>query len=97
MGVSGLGLLAPGSEVKEETKDAPPKDGKAHYVNPPANTHIWREGMTMQEVVEIAKERGLELVALCGYVWIPQHDEPYGLPVCERCSEIVADHMLDGL
>ena len=66
-------------------KGAPPH-AKAHIVNPPANTHIWAPGMTMQEVVDIARMTGQEVVALCGHRWVPKLD-PAALDVCETCLD----------
>lgn len=34
-----------------------------------------------------ARENGLELTALCGYVWIPKSD-PVRHPVCVTCLDI---------
>lgn len=57
---------------------------RAHIVNPPKNLHIWREGMTAQDIVDYARILGLEVVALCGYTWIPKHN-PDKVDVCDAC------------
>ncbi len=75
----------------EEPTDA---NTKTHYVNPPMNLHIWRDGMTTQELVDIARATGQEIVALCGYRWVPKHD-PDKLDVCEQCVKIAAQMMAE--
>lgn len=67
--------------------EPPPKNAKAHIVNPPSNTHIWRPGMTAQDIVDIARVRQIEITALCGYRWIPQQ-APDDLDACDTCFEI---------
>lgn len=95
MGVD-LDVLIPKSTEEMVPHETPPEDAKAHYINPPANRHIWQPGMTAQDIVDVARATQQEIVALCGYRWIPKYD-PIKLPVCDRCAEIVADSMLDGL
>jgi hypothetical protein len=36
-----------------------------------------------------ARVLGIEMVALCGYKWIPSKD-PEPLPMCQACSKIMA-------
>ena len=67
-------------------------DHKAHIVNPPKNTHIWQPGMEMQDVVTIARMNGIELVALCGYRWVPKRN-PEKYDACEVCIEIAGQIM----
>lgn len=76
-------------DIVESPYEEPAKEGegKAHIVNPPNNLHIWRIGMTTQDIVDIARVRGLEVVALCGYRWIPRKD-PDAYPACEACFKI---------
>lgn len=69
--------------IEEESK----KDNRAHIVNPPANTHIWRPGMTAQDIVDIARVNRIEIVALCGYKFVPQHD-PDKLDACQVCFDV---------
>lgn len=40
-----------------------------------------------QEWVDEAKANGLEVTALCGYVWIPE-SEPVKHPICQTCLDI---------
>lgn len=63
------------------------KDHKTHIVNPPANTHIWEPGMEMKDVVYIARMNGSELVALCGYRWVPKRN-PAKYDTCQECLDI---------
>lgn len=68
---------------------------RTHIVNPPLNIHIWVEGMTMQEVVDIARFTGQEVVALCGYRWVPKHN-PEKFDACKPCFEI-AGKIMEGM
>lgn len=63
------------------------KDRRTHIVNPPANTHIWREGMTTQDVVDIARATGQHVVTLCGYKFVPKRN-PEAYDMCQNCFEI---------
>lgn len=63
-----------------------------HIVNETDNLHIWRSGMGAQDIVDIARVRGIEVTALCGYKWIPQHN-PEKYDVCEACMKIAGDIM----
>lgn len=73
-----------------EESDDPTR--KTHIVNPPKNIHIWREGMSMQDVVDIARATGQEVVALCGYRWVPKHN-PDKFDVCQTCMDIAGQLM----
>lgn len=72
-----LDIVAP----YEENNDP---NHKTHIVNPPGNLHLWREGMSAQDVVNLARMRKIEIVALCGYRWIPMHN-PEKFDVCDSC------------
>lgn len=67
-------------------------DTRTHIVNPPANQHIWQLGMTMQEVVDIARNTGDTVTALCGYTWVPKRN-PERYPACEECMRIAGELM----
>ena len=69
----------------EETNDP---NARTHIVNPPMNGHI-QQGvfMTAQEIVNKARFLGLEVVALCGYRWVPKHN-PEKYDACEACMKI---------
>ena len=69
-----------------------PNDGKnrlTHIINPPGNTHIWRPGMKSKDVVDIARMSGQEVVALCGYRWVPKHN-PDKYESCRECFKVAA-------
>ena len=64
-----------------------------HIVN---NTHVWQQGMNAIDIIEIARLTGQELVALCGYRWIPMRD-PRKYPACKICVDIAANIMIGAL
>lgn len=65
---------------------------RTHIINPPKNLHIWREGMTAQDIVDIARASGQPVQALCGYIWVPVHN-PDKYDLCEPCREIASQIM----
>lgn len=69
----------------EDTDDG--KSHLTHIVNPPMNPHLWSPGMTAQDIVNLARLTGKEVVALCGYKWIPVRN-PDKYPVCQTCVDI---------
>ena len=73
--------VVPYEEDKEED------GGLCHIVSPPENTHIWDPGMSAQEIVDIARMNGMQVVALCGHTWVPKKD-PAKKPVCKQCLMI---------
>jgi hypothetical protein len=73
----------------EETEDP---NVRTHMVNPPKNLHIWRDGMDVREMAEIARITGQELEALCGYRWVPKLN-PDKYDVCEKCMAIAGEMM----
>lgn len=78
-------LVLPYEESNDPTR-------RTHIVNPPANLHIWRDPMSAQDIVDIARARGLEVVALCGYTWVPKHN-PEKFDACEECFRIAGELM----
>ena len=75
-----------------EYEESDDPNRKTHIINPPKNIHIWREGMTAQDVVDIARATGQEVVSLCGYRWVPKHN-PEKFDVCDACMKI-AGHLM---
>lgn len=73
----------------EDTDDP---NHRTHIVNPPKNTHIWKPGMSMQDVVDIARATGQELVCLCGYILVPKAN-PDKYDACETCIRIAGELM----
>ena len=65
----------------DESKDP---DRRTHIINPPANVHIWQEGMTAKDIVDIARATDQKITALCGYTWVPKHN-PEKFDICEPC------------
>lgn len=67
---------------------------RTHIVNPPSNPHISRgfPDMQAQEVVNIARAQRIEIVALCGYKFVPQHN-PEKYDACDACMKIAGDIM----
>lgn len=78
--------------IDEPYEDSDDPNRKAHIVNPPGNLHIWQPGMTTKEMVAIARRNGIEVVALCGYRWVPKHD-PDKFDACETCIKIAGEIM----
>ena len=65
----------------DESKDP---ERRTHIINPPANVHIWQEGMTAKEIVDIARATDQKITALCRYTWVPKHN-PEKFDICEPC------------
>lgn len=64
----------------------------AHIINPPNNLHIWFPGMSSQDIVKIARENNIEVVALCGYIFVPKQN-PEPLDACTTCIDIAGELM----
>lgn len=39
-------------------------DRRTHIINPPTNTHIWKPGMSAQDIVDVARLTGQNVTAL---------------------------------
>lgn len=63
-----------------------------HIINPPANIHIWKPGMTSQDVVDIARATDQEVVSLCGKRWVPKRN-PEKYDVCKSCMDVAGNLM----
>ena len=74
--------------------DETPADANhtAHIVNPPMNLHIWRPGMEGQDIVDLARLTGTEIMALCGFKFVPKRN-PDKFDACDVCMKI-AGHIL---
>lgn len=70
----------------DETEPSDGADHRTHIVNPEGNEHILpvTNGKEMQELVDIARFTEQEIVALCGYKWIPKRN-PEKFDLCEAC------------
>lgn len=63
---------------------------RTHLVRPIENEHICKGvDLSAQDIVDTARLLGLEVVALCGYKWVPLHD-PTKYPGCEPCFKVAA-------
>lgn len=65
---------------------------KTHIINPPANLHIFQEGMEAQDIVDIARATGQEVVALCGFRFIPKRN-PDKYDACQLCIDKAGEIM----
>lgn len=63
-----------------------------HIINPPSNLHIWKPGMEAQDIVDIARASNQEVVALCGFRFIPKHN-PEKFDACSTCIDIAGGIM----
>ena len=63
-----------------------------HIVNPPNNLHLWNPSMTAQDLVDVARVRGIPIKALCGKVFVPNKN-PDSYPACEECIKIAGELM----
>lgn len=63
-----------------------------HLINPPDNLHLWRPGMPTSQIIDVALARGVAVVALCGFKFLPKHN-PDKYPACEACIKIAGDLM----
>lgn len=90
MGIDLKPLIDNDTDLIPYEEPDPNREYRAHVVNPPANTHIWRPGMEAQDVVDIARATGQHVVALCGYRFIPKHN-PDKFDACERCFEVAGE------
>jgi hypothetical protein len=77
----------------EDTDDG--NEHLTHIINPPGNTHLWSTGMDAKDVVFIARMTGQNVIALCGYKWVPKRN-PDKYPVCQTCMDIAGNLMRDG-
>lgn len=69
-------------------KDSEDPDRRTHIVRPIENSHI-TQGMKMsaQDIVDTARMNGQEVVALCGYTWVPAHN-PEKYDACGPCFKM---------
>lgn len=69
-------------------------NSKSHYVSLFENMHLYQPGMTTSDLIDIARLGGLELKALCGHRFTPQHN-PAGLEVCGMCVDVAANIIME--
>lgn len=68
---------------------------RTHVIRPEDNAHIL-EGASVgaQDIVDMARLTGQEVIALCGYRFVPKHD-PEKYEACQACFK-VAEHLMRG-
>lgn len=62
-------------------------DALAHIVDNLANAEVYGNGLTATDVVEMARLAGTEVIALCGYKWVPKRN-PLNHDTCQKCVDI---------
>lgn len=66
---------------------------RTHVVDSNQNGHITNGAeMSGQDVVDTARLLNMEVIALCGYKWVPKHN-PDKYEVCQPCMKLVAAAM----
>lgn len=70
---------------------------RAHYVTWEDNPEfVARFGVLgSQELVDTARLFRVEVIALCGYKWVPRLN-PQKFDVCTKCANIAADRIMGG-
>lgn len=70
-------------------EDVDDPEHQAHYIRPFDNVHIAGPDMAMsaKDISDTARLLGLEVVALCGFRWVPKAN-PTKHQVCELCVEV---------
>lgn len=68
-----------------------------HIVNPPMNHHIMeavgRFDLDAADIVAVARQYNLPVVALCGKTFIPTQDPESIRDTCEHCLKVAAEIM----
>lgn len=61
---------------------------RTHLVREQENTHISNgTNMSSQDIVDTARMLNLEVVAICGYKWVPKHN-PDKYEACKPCLRV---------
>lgn len=60
-----------------------------HIVNPLQNEHIWQEGMTSQDVIDVAGMSNRHVVTICGQRFYPKGERPN--KSCEECLKVALE------
>lgn len=69
-----------------------PAEHRTHIVNPDGNPHIYRPGMSAQDIVDVARAGGLEVTTLCGFKFVPLMN-PERFDACGICMDIAGQIM----
>lgn len=79
-----------------EEDDGSDKDRKSHYVTPGDNVEFQNKYGPVKdpsELVSNARFHQAEIVAVCGYRFVPKY-KPQVYPVCPECANIAANRIL---
>lgn len=79
-------------EVVETNDQTTEDDGKRHVIAWQDNLHIYKKGMTSQDIVDFARVNGVEVVALCGKIWIPSQ-QVAGRETCDPCVDLMQAYL----
>lgn len=74
----------------EDTDDG--NDHLTHMINETENLHIWQQGMSAQDIVDVARVTGQYVITLCGYKFVPLRN-PEKYPACQACFDIARQIM----
>lgn len=91
-------ILSPDTLETTETVTIPyeeyenDNEHRTHIVNPPSNPHLWKQGMTSQDIVDVARMTGQKVKTLCGFEFVPVAN-PEKYDVCQPCFDIAAEIM----
>lgn len=85
-------ILSNDTDILQDTdiRETPEGPSLRHIVNPPSNLHIWRLGMTAQDIVDVARVNGVEITALCGAKFIPTKNPEDVDKTCDTCMDIAS-------
>lgn len=78
----------------EDTDDG--KQHMTHIIRPWENLALvgGNTSASAQDIVDLARISGKEVVALCGYRWVPVRN-PEKHPVCQSCMDLAGAIMRD--
>ena len=60
-----------------------------HLVNPLQNVHIWQEGMSSKDVIDVAGMTNRHVVTICGARYYPKGEKPN--KTCQECLKIALE------
>jgi hypothetical protein len=94
MAIGGIEILKPSSDEQLiPYEDDGDKSRKTHVVWEEMNRHILEgEGVSGQDIVDMARMTGAEVTALCGYKFVPVHD-PEKYDACKPCIDLAGKLM----
>jgi len=60
-----------------------------HIVNPLQNVHIWQEGMSSKDVMDVACLTDRHVVTICGERYYPKDEKPN--KTCQECLKLALE------